>query len=588
MVNEGHSSENQNSLAYLPHSSSTRTKQGGWRAVKYILWNETFEKVASMGLIANLIVYLRTQYNMDATVSAEVFNVWSGSTNFLPLLGAYLADAYMGKFYVLLFGSIASFLGMGFVSLGAGISSLRPPSCPSHSDCIQANGTQLAILYLGLGLFAVGSGGLRPCNIAFGADQFDIKTEEGRALLDSFFNWWYFLFSIALLVALTVVVYIQTNVSWFLGFIIPNVCFAFSLTIFLLGLNTYVRLKPKGSIISDLVKVVVTAIRRRHIDINKDFQLSLYDPPPSTSESEQNLKKLAHTNRFRFFDKAAVITDQSERDSEGKCQIVGDYCSVQQVEELKSILATLPVWFAGIMCFLSMGQANSFGILQALQTNKSIGHHFSVPPAWMGLVPMIALSLWILIYEKIYIPWTKKTSTEGKRLSIERRILIGILFSIASMVVSGLIEVHRRDNALKHGSFESPTSIWWLVPQFALSGMVEAFAAVPMMELLTSHWPESMKTLGGATFFLSLAIANYLSTILIRIISVTTRNSRTPWLGGNDLNKNRLEYYYYTIAVFGGLNLLYFQFFARRYLHNEVLQTPARNEPQDVEHGHQP
>lgn len=473
---------------------------------------------------------------------------------------------------------------MGFMSLGAGVPYLRPPSCPSHSDCIQPTGTHLAILYIGLGLFAVGSGGLRPCNIAFGADQFDTKTEEGRAQLESFCNWWYFLFTIALVVALTAVVYIQTNVSWFLGFLIPTVCFALSLTIFLFGFNTYVRLKPRGSIISNLVKVVVAATRKRHVNLGSE--LSCYDPPPS-SDSEQRLTNFAHTNRFKCLDKAAMITDPSERDSNGENVDSWRLCSMQQVEELKSILATLPVWLAGIICFLSMGQATSFGTLQALQTNRSIGPNFIVPPAWMGLVPMIALSLWIFLYEKIYVPWTMKTTSMGKRLSIDHRILIGILFSIACMVVSGLVEVRRRDSAVKHESFNSPLSIWWLVPQFALSGLVEAFAAIPMMELLTSYWPESVKTLGGATFFLSLSIANYLSTILIRIImAVTTRSGRTPWLGGNDLNKNKLENYYYTIAALGVLNLLYFQFFARRYLHNEALERPGRNK-EDEEHRYQ-
>lgn len=483
--------------------------------------------------------------------------------------------------------------GMGFMTLGAGVPSLRPPSCPTHSsDCTQnqATSTQLAILYLGLGLFAIGSGGLRPCNIAFGADQFDTSTPKGRAQLESFCNWWYFMFTISLLVALTVVVYIQSNVSWFLGFAIPTVCFAFSLIIFLFGHNTYVKLNPKGSVICDLVKVVVAASRKHHVDMKKDSELSFYDPPPATtSETEpsepRQHKKLAHTKRFRFFDKAAVITDPSEIDSNNG-RPIDDWrlCSMQQVEELKSILTTLPVWLAGIVCFLSMLQANSFGILQALQTHKSIGPHFNMPPAWMGLVPMIFLSLWIFLYEKIYIPWSKKTALKGKRLSIEQRILIGILFSIACMVVFGLVEVRRRGAALKNGTFESPTSIWWLVIPFALSGLVEAFAAIPLMELLTSCWPESMKTMGGAVFFLTLSIASYSSDLLIRIIlAVSKRIGGTPWLGGNDLNKNRLEYYYYTIAVLAVLNLLYFLFFARHYLSPEVLQRPSQNEPQDEE-----
>lgn len=77
---------------------------------------------------------------------------------------------------------------MGFMSLSAGHSSLRPPSCPTLSDCIKPTGVQLSILYLGLGFVAIGSGNLRPCNIAFGADQFDTKTAKGKAQLESFCN----------------------------------------------------------------------------------------------------------------------------------------------------------------------------------------------------------------------------------------------------------------------------------------------------------------------------------------------------------------------------------------------------------------
>ncbi|CAL0304473.1 unnamed protein product [Lupinus luteus] len=588
MVNENGASEGQISIQNLPLSSSSK-KKGGWRAIRYILANETFEKVASMGLIANLIVYMHTQYNMDNTTSAQVFTIWAGSTNFLPLVGAYIADAYAGKFNTLFFSSIASFLGMGFVALGAGVPSLRPPSCSSHSetgysDCIPATGSQLAILYIGLALFAIGSGGLRPCNISFGADQFDITTEKGRSQLESFFNWWYFLFTVALLLALTVVVYIQTNVSWFLGFIIPTACFACSLTIFILGRNTYICSKPKGSVISDLIKVVVAANRNRRVDIKKDTELSFYDPPLD-SELDPRMSKLPHTNRFRFFDKAAVITDPSKSGNDVKPVDTWRLCSVQNVEELKSVIGTLPVWLAGILCFLSMTQANSFGILQVIQTHKSIGK-FVLPPAWMGLVPMIALSTWIFLYEKIYVPFKDTRNKRGTRLTVEKRILIGIVLSIVCMLVSGLIEVHRRDAALKYGLFESPVSIWWLVPQFALSGLVEAFAAVAMMELLTSYWPDSMKTLGGAMFFLSLSICNYLNSLMIKIIESTTgKNGTIPWLGGNDLNKNRLEYYYYTIAVLAGLNLLYFQFVARRFLYSEVLLKSSKVEAEDEENG---
>ncbi|RHN46247.1 putative proton-dependent oligopeptide transporter family [Medicago truncatula] len=110
MKNENESNERQDPLANFSHSSSTKNKKGGWKSVKYILGNETFEKLASMSLIANLVVYMHTQYNMDTAFSVEVFNIWSGLVNFIPLVAAYIADAYVGKFHMLIFGGIASLL----------------------------------------------------------------------------------------------------------------------------------------------------------------------------------------------------------------------------------------------------------------------------------------------------------------------------------------------------------------------------------------------------------------------------------------------------------------------------------------------
>ena len=71
--------------------------------VRKVVWcdftgNETFEKMASMSLMANLVLYLRTMYNLDNVTSVNIVIIWSGFSNILPLLGALLADAYLGKY----------------------------------------------------------------------------------------------------------------------------------------------------------------------------------------------------------------------------------------------------------------------------------------------------------------------------------------------------------------------------------------------------------------------------------------------------------------------------------------------------------
>ena len=107
---------------------------------------------------------------------------------------------------------------MGTMTLTAGVTEVRPFPCNGQRNCPQPYASQLVLLYGGLGLLAIGAGGIRTCSIAFGADQFDPTTEKGRAQLQSFFDWWYFSFILALVVALSVVVYIQTNVSWVTGY----------------------------------------------------------------------------------------------------------------------------------------------------------------------------------------------------------------------------------------------------------------------------------------------------------------------------------------------------------------------------------
>ncbi|OAY37703.1 protein NRT1/ PTR FAMILY 2.8 [Manihot esculenta] len=554
---------------HIPSSSSPPAARnlGGWKAIRYILGNESFEKLASMSLIANMTVYLQNKYHMGGASNVNVTTIWSGSSNVTSLLGAFLADTYLGRFRTLLFGTISSLLGMVLMTLTAAVPQLTPPKCEGESHCLQPEKWQLGFLFVSLGFLSIGAGGIRPCNIAFGADQFDTTTAKGRANLESFFNWWYFFFTIALLVALTGVIYIQTDVSWVIGLVIPTACLCISISIFLIGRHTFICKKPQGSIFADMLKVITAAYRKRQLNIALGSQLSFYDPP--INDSDFHLK-LSPTDRFKFLDKAAIITDPSELDAQGRPKNTWRLCSLQQVEQLKCLAALLPVWVSGIACFIPMDQHNAFGILQAIQMNKSLGSHFKIPPGWMGLTSMIALSIWIFIYEFVFIRQAKKLTGKDKGFTVAQRIKIGIVMSILCMLVAAIVEKKRRDSALKHGSFASPITVAVLLPQFILSGLIEAFAAVAMMEFYTTQMPESMRTVAGAVFFLSLSISSYVGSLLIYIIHhLTGKNEKSPpWLGGHDLNKNRLDYYYYVIAGLGAVNFLYFNFFASRYAVN--------------------
>lgn len=72
--------------------------------------NETFERLASYGLMANFMVYLQSQYHMNQVQAATILNSWSGAFNFAPIIGAYISDVYIGKFRTIVLGSFSSLL----------------------------------------------------------------------------------------------------------------------------------------------------------------------------------------------------------------------------------------------------------------------------------------------------------------------------------------------------------------------------------------------------------------------------------------------------------------------------------------------
>ena len=72
--------------------------------------NETFEKASSFGLLANMILYLILEYNMDSATGAIVLFQWSAISNLITIIGAFLSDSYLGRFRVIAYGSISSLL----------------------------------------------------------------------------------------------------------------------------------------------------------------------------------------------------------------------------------------------------------------------------------------------------------------------------------------------------------------------------------------------------------------------------------------------------------------------------------------------
>ncbi|CAA7031879.1 unnamed protein product [Microthlaspi erraticum] len=541
-------------------------KHGGWKAVSFILANETLERLGTIGLLSNFMVYLIRVFHLELVEASNVINIWSGFTHLTPLVGAFISDAYIGRFKTIAFASFVTLFGLITLTLTASLPQLHPASCSNNNpiNCAGPTKLHMGILLLGLGFLSIGSGGIRPCSIPFGVDQFNQRTEEGVKEVASFFNWYYMTVTVVLLITQTVVVYIQDQVSWIIGFGVPTGLMACAVVAFFAGMKLYVCVKPEGSIFSGIAQVVVAACKKRKLKVpaEDDGSVTYYDPPVKASV----LSKLHHCNQFRFLDKAAVIVE-GDLTSDGVPVNKWRLCSIQEVEEVKCLVRVVPVWSAGIIALAAMSQQATFTISQALKMDRHMGPNFEIPAGSLIVFSLLTICIFLPLYDRVLVPFLRRITGHKSGITLLQRIGTGIVFAILSMIVAGLVERVRRRRSVTSGdpTGMTPMSVFWLSPQLILMGLCETFNAIGQIEFFNSQFPEHMRSIANALFSLSFAGSNYLSSFIVTIVhKFSGGRNRPDWLN-KDLNAGNLDYFYYLLAVLGLFNLVYFWYCARGY-----------------------
>ncbi|KAK7292250.1 hypothetical protein RIF29_08028 [Crotalaria pallida] len=228
---------------------------------------------------------------------------------------------------------------------------------------------------------------------------------------------------------------------------------------------------------------------------------------------------------------------------------------------------------SGIFYYVAVVQQNTMLVFQALQSDRRFfSNNFKIPAASYNIFAMLSLSIWLPIYDRLIVPSMQRVTGKEGGITLLQRMGIGIFIYIICMIVSGVVEERRRTMALtnpigiepRKGAISSMSGLW-LVPQLALVGLSDAFTLVGQVEFYYKQFPENMRSLAGSLFFCGLAGSSYLSSFLISIIHHTTDKSATGnWLP-QDLNKGRLEYFYYIITGLQVINLGYFILCAKWY-----------------------
>lgn len=459
------------------------------------------------------------------------------------------------------------------LALTAAVPTLHPPSCgkTGSSICKEASASQMAVLLSGFILLIIGASGIRPCNLAFGADQFNPNTESGRKGTNSFFNWYYFTYTFAVMVSSTIIVYVQSDVSWSIGLAIPTILMCLSCFLFFAGTKLYVKVLPQGSPMTSVAQVIAVSIKKRGLKLpERNFTLFNHIPAGSI-----NLK-LPYTDQFRFLDKAAILTREDQINSDGSAVNPWNLCSMQQVEEVKCLLRMVPIWIAGIVFGISGVQLQNFILFQALQSNRRLfSTSFKIPAGTYVVFAMLALSIWLPIYDRIVVPALRKYTNKEDGITLLQRMGIGMVLNIIALFVAGIAETRRRTVALtrptlgfaeEKGSISSFSAMWF-IPELAIFGLAQGFTFIGENELFYKESPENMRSIAASLVLCGVAFSSYLSSFMTEIVQkATTKGTRGNWLA-QDLNRGNLDNFYYVVAALEILNFGYFLMCAKWFRH---------------------
>ncbi|XP_078163426.1 protein NRT1/ PTR FAMILY 5.10-like [Carex rostrata] len=519
----------------------SRAVSGGWRAAYFVLGLEIILRFAYYGVSSNLISYLTESLGQSNASAAAAINAWTGTSSMLPLLGAFLADSYLGRYRTIIISSLLYIIGYAMLTLSAVLPYMRPPTCNDSeaTDC-RPSSFQIAFFYISLYIVAFAQGGDKPCGVAFGADQFDqndLKECESRS---SFFNWWYFCMAIGISVAVVVLSYVEDNVGWGLGFGIPCLMMVLCLIVFLAGSKRYRLYNPSG--------------RNPFVRIGNSFILLLkswragYDPVETRRE---------------------VIETKSFVTEESGCE---DNIE-ERIEEAKGVLRLLPIWVTCLIYGAVFAQISTLFNKQAKTLDRSITSSLELPPAAIQSVGSMAIMAFVPIYDQILVPVARKFTKHPTGITMLQRIGVGMVISVLTVVVAALVETKRLNTARDFDLIDQPNatipmSWWWMVPQYLLIGIGDVFTIVGLQEFFYDQMPIHFRSLGLALYVSVIGLGNFISSILISLIDKITSENGDSWFA-NNLNRAHLDYFYWLLAFLSIVEMVLFLYFAKSYVYKK-------------------
>ncbi|XP_078323604.1 solute carrier family 15 member 1-like isoform X2 [Crassostrea virginica] len=352
------------------------------KSVYFILGNEFCERFSYYGMRAVLILYLTNWLGFSEDVGTAIFHSFVMLCYLSPLIGAVLADGYLGRYKTILIVSLVYAAG----NLVMAITALPPPEWYGPA--------------VGLILIGLGTGGIKPNVSSFGADQFRADQEKERY---TFFSAFYFAINLGSMLSIVLTPILRADVKCYgnecypLAFGIPAALMVLATIIFIAGSSLYKKVPPSGNLIGRVFKCIWSG---------------MYGKLKSWGSSDKKEHWLYYADSSKF--------------------------EHEFIREVQILLKVLFMFLPAPLFWALSDQQGSRWTLQAEKLNGDMGVFGTIKPDQMSAINPLLILLLIPIFEKFIYPCLEKCKCLHRPL---QRMSAGMILTMISFIMAGFLQM---------------------------------------------------------------------------------------------------------------------------------------------------
>ncbi|KAL4635798.1 solute carrier family 15 member 1 [Arapaima gigas] len=385
-------------------------------SIFFIVVNEFCERFSYYGMRAVLVLYFKYFFMWDEDLSTSIYHTFVALCYLAPIVGAIVADSWLGKFKTIIYLSIVYAIGQIIMAISA-ISDITDEDKNGKPDNMKVH---IALSMIGLLLIAIGTGGIKPCVAAFGGDQFEDHQEKQQS---TFFSVFYLSINAGSLLSTIITPILRAQKCgatqqdcYPLAFGVPAILMIVALIVFIMGSGMYNKTDPEGNIMLKVCKCIGFALKNRF-----------------------KHRSSKYPKREHWMDWANEKYDKL------------------LIAQIKMVLKVLFLYIPLPMFWALFDQQGSRWTLQASTMDGSFGG-ITIQPDQMQTVNPILILILVPVMDSVVYPLIKKCHLNFTPL---KKITVGMFFAGLAFVAAALLQI-QIDKTLPTFPSESQSQVKFL------------------------------------------------------------------------------------------------------------------------------